>query len=48
MTAIAASAAGRCDSIFACDLDESVGKLGLQLLKTPPRNPTTNAICERG
>ncbi|MGH8291792.1 MAG: integrase core domain-containing protein, partial [Steroidobacteraceae bacterium] len=22
------------DSIFACDLDESVGKLGLQVLKT--------------
>ncbi|MGH8291704.1 MAG: integrase core domain-containing protein, partial [Steroidobacteraceae bacterium] len=35
------------DSIFTCDLDESVGHLGLQVLKTPPRSPMANGICER-
>ena len=35
------------DSIFSCDLDESVRHIGLRVLKTPPRCPTANAICER-
>jgi transposase InsO family protein len=28
-------------------LDESVQRLGLRVLKSPPRSPTANAICER-
>lgn len=35
------------DSIFSADLDESVGRLGLRVLKSPPRCPKANAICER-
>ena len=35
------------DSIFASDLDESIQKLGLRVLKSPPRCPKGNAICER-
>jgi transposase InsO family protein len=35
------------DSIFAKHLDESIIKLGAQVLKSPPRSPTANAICER-
>jgi putative transposase len=35
------------DSIFSCELDESVDRLGLRVLKSPPRCPTANAICER-
>jgi transposase InsO family protein len=35
------------DSIFSVDLDESVKRLGLQVLKSPPRSPTANAVCER-
>ena len=35
------------DSIFSADLDESVERLGLRVLKSPPRSPTANAICER-
>ena len=35
------------DSIFSKDLDESVGRLGLRALKTPPRWPAAIAICER-
>ena len=35
------------DSIFAKDLDESIRHLGLRVLKSPPRSPTANAICER-
>lgn len=30
-----------------CELDESVDRLGLRVLKSPPRCPTANAICER-
>jgi hypothetical protein len=29
------------------DLDESIVKLGVKVLKSPPRSPTANAICER-
>jgi putative transposase len=35
------------DSIFATHLDESIVKLGVQVLKSPPRSPKANAICER-
>ncbi len=35
------------DSIFSAELDASVGGLGLRVLKTPPRGPMANAICER-
>jgi putative transposase len=35
------------DSIFAKDLDESIGRLGVMVLKSPPRSPKANAVCER-
>jgi transposase InsO family protein len=35
------------DSIFSAQLDESIRHLGLHVLKTPPRSPQTNALCER-
>ncbi len=35
------------DSIFAKYLDESIGRLGIKVLKSPPRSPMANAICER-
>lgn len=35
------------DSIFAKHLDESMMKLGVNVLKSPPRSPMANAICER-
>jgi transposase InsO family protein len=35
------------DSIFAPNLDESIGRLGLRVLKSPPHSPKANAICER-
>ena len=35
------------DSIFAKHLDESIKALGLRVLKSPPRSPKANAICER-
>jgi transposase InsO family protein len=35
------------DSIFSRELDASVGSFGLRGLKTPPRCPMANAICER-
>ena len=35
------------DSIFAKSLDESIERLGLKVLKSPPRSPKANAICER-
>src|SRR5712672_230407 len=35
------------DSIFAKHLDESRGRLGVKVLKSPPRSPVANAICER-
>ena len=36
------------DSIFAAHLDESVSRLGIEVLKAPPRCPKANSICERG
>jgi putative transposase len=35
------------DSIFATHLDESITRLGVKVLRTPPRSPRANAICER-
>jgi putative transposase len=35
------------DSIFAKHLDESITRLGVKVLKSPPRSPMANAICER-
>jgi transposase InsO family protein len=35
------------DSIFSQSLDRRIGHLGLRVLKTPPRAPQANAICER-
>jgi putative transposase len=35
------------DSIFSKHLDESIERLGVEVLKSPPRSPTANAICER-
>ena len=35
------------DSIFANHLDESIAKLGVTVLKSPPRSPKANAVCER-
>ena len=35
------------DRIFSKHLDESIGALGLKELKSPPRYPKANAICER-
>jgi putative transposase len=35
------------DSIFATHLDESIRRLGIKVLKSPPHSPKTNAICER-
>ena len=35
------------DCIFARQLDESIAKLGVKVLKSPPRCPKANAICER-
>ncbi|RPH47008.1 MAG: transposase, partial [Lysobacterales bacterium] len=35
------------DSIFAKDLHELIERLGLKVLKSPPRSPMANAICER-
>ena len=35
------------DSVFAQHLDESISRLGLRILKSPPHSPKANAICER-
>jgi putative transposase len=35
------------DNIFANHLDESIAKLGVTVLKSPPRSPKANAVCER-
>src|SRR5450631_330334 len=35
------------DSIFANHLDESIRRLGIKVLKSPPHSPMANAICER-
>jgi transposase InsO family protein len=35
------------DSIFAQHLDESIVRLGVKVVKSPPQSPTANSICER-
>ena len=35
------------DSIFAAHLDESVSRVGVEVLRSPPRRPKANAICGR-
>jgi transposase InsO family protein len=35
------------DSIFAKALDDSIGALGLRILRTPVASPRANSICER-
>lgn len=35
------------DNIFTKSLDESIAKLGLRVLKSPPHSPIANSICER-
>jgi putative transposase len=35
------------DSIFAKHLDDSIGLFGVKVLKSPPRSPMANAVCER-
>jgi transposase InsO family protein len=35
------------DSIFAKPLDQSLERLGLEIVKSPPQSPMANAICER-
>jgi transposase InsO family protein len=34
------------DAIFSIELDESIRRLGLRVLKSPPRSPKANSICE--
>ena len=35
------------DSIFSRSLDESIKGFGLRVLKSPPRSPMANAVCEQ-
>ena len=35
------------DSIFSSHLDQSISNLGVRVLRTPPRCPQANSICER-
>jgi len=35
------------DGIFSPQLDESITHMGLQVLRTPPRSPKANSLCER-
>ena len=35
------------DSIFAQHLDESIVRIGVKVLNSPPQSPTANSICER-
>jgi transposase InsO family protein len=35
------------DRIFAHPLDESIERLGVIVLRSPPRSPKANAVCER-
>jgi transposase InsO family protein len=35
------------DRIFSADLDKSIRKLGLRVLKSPYRSPLANCFCER-
>ncbi len=35
------------DGIFSPQLDQSITHMGLRVLKTPPRSPKANSLCER-
>ena len=35
------------DGIFSPQLDQSITHLGLRVLRTPPRSPKANSLCER-
>jgi len=35
------------DAIFSPQLDRSITHMGLRVLKTPPRSPKANSLCER-
>jgi putative transposase len=35
------------DTIFSSDLDDSLGRMGLEVIETPVHSPQTNARCER-
>jgi len=35
------------DGIFSPQLDQSMVNMGLRVLRTPPRNPQANSLCER-
>jgi putative transposase len=35
------------DAIFSQEIDQRICHLGLRVLKTPPRSPQANALCER-
>jgi len=35
------------DSIFSTQVDQSIGHMGLRVIKTPVRTPVANSICER-
>ena len=35
------------DSILSAEVDASIQRLGLRVLKSPPRSPKANSICER-
>jgi integrase-like protein len=35
------------DSIFSLELDQAVAAMGVRVLRTPPRAPKANAVCER-
>jgi len=35
------------DSIFSTELDASLARLGLKVIRTPVRSPQANALCER-
>ena len=35
------------DGIFSPQLDQSITHVGLRLLRTPPRSPKVNSLCER-
>jgi transposase InsO family protein len=35
------------DAIFSKGFDESLGAMGVEVLRTPPRSPQANTFCER-
>ena len=35
------------DAIFSTQLDASVARMGLKVIKTPVRSPQANSLCER-